>query len=138
MDIAQLRAVAIGDANPLISRVVSLQLHAPDENGDDQPTGETQSVTIYFRKFYATDAISLKTAEISGHNNFAAMVHQCVLNEHGARVFTLEEALRLKAWVLMPLVDEVSKFLAEVMRPKASTPKTRSGTKSPSASADEQ
>lgn len=138
MDIAQLRAVAIGDANPLVSRVVSLELSAPDENGEDKPTGETQSVTIYLRKLYATDAISLQTAGMSGHSYLSAMVHQCVLNEQGVRVFTLEEAQRLKAWVLLPLVDEVRKFLGEMRGPKASTPKKRSGTKSPSASADEQ
>lgn len=104
-------------------------------NPEHQDQEVEQVWTVYIRKASAADSM-----EIIGATNrdrlFVAM-YLCVCNEDGSAFFpNLAEACAVEAWVWVPLYEAIKSINPETQ--KKSQPRTRSGAKSRSLSAEGQ
>lgn len=142
MDLKQLQAMGAIVSKSLTKREVPIkrpELRPVEEWADPSAPEETgnwldDSITVHVRKRSSADFLEMLTA--TDRDKPAVAILRCVCDEDGSEVFeSLEQVQDLKEWLYVPLmmvVNEVNQF-----GPKNSQPRTSSGAKSRSASADD-
>ena len=143
MDLSQLRDMGLVSASPLVRKDITIKYHPllPKEQWADPEIPERQAepvegqLTFWVRRKSAADEILISEARSAGRDPLYTLIHRCVFNEKGARVFpTEDDAIGLDLTMFAPLLEAIS----EVNGPaKKSRPRTKSGANSPSPSAEE-
>jgi hypothetical protein len=144
MDLSQLRDMGLVSASPLVRKEITIKYHPllPKEQWADPEIPERQAeptegkLTFWVRKKSAADEILISEARNAGRDPLYTLIHRCVFNEKGGRVFpTEEDAIGLDLTMFAPLLEAIN----EVNGPaKKSRPRTKSGVSSPSPSAEGQ
>lgn len=141
MDLKQLQAMGAIIPRTLFKREVPIkrpELKPANEWADPtvpEKTGEwlDDTVTVYIRKKSSADFMEMVAAPDREKAHIAVL--RCVCDEKGCEVFeSLDQAKQLEEWLFIPLVmvvNEVNQFGL-----KNSQPRTSSGAKSRSASAE--
>lgn len=144
MDIEQLRSMGLVTPNPLLKRDFKVRYRPliPQSEWADPGVPERQeeeiegTIDVWIRRPVAADQIAIHKAIDEGYDNVSALIHRCVFNESGKRLFTLPEAESLDLKMFGNLVDLINKLAGKAV--KKSNPRTRSGASSPSPSGEEQ
>jgi hypothetical protein len=103
----------------------------PDVPETFQPTVRG-SMTTFIRRGSSADAIEIANA--SARERPFVAIFRSVCTEDGKPVFpTLEEAMQLATWIVLPLFNAINSISGD--RPKPSPPGTNSGASSRSRSA---
>lgn len=147
MDLKQIQAMGAVASRALVKREVPIRrppllpqdqwtdpnIPEADESApQDQWTDET--LTVYIRKRNSADFYELMRAD--DRVKPFVVIHRCICDERGEPVFPeLSLVIQLKEWVWMPLAFEANEVNG--FSPKNSKPRTSSGAKSHSPSADE-
>lgn len=142
MDLQHLQQMGALVPRKLFKRDVAIKrpLLKPESEWTDpevpEKTGEWEdsTVTVYIRRGSSADALEIANAP-PRERPFVA-VFRSVCDEHGKPLFpTLEDAMQLEVWLAFPLFAEIT-AVTRVGEPKNSQPRTSSGARSRSPSAD--
>jgi hypothetical protein len=135
MDIEQLRAMGLVIANPLVRRDFKVRYRPllPEAEWATPGVPERQQeevegvVDVWVRRPTAADQIAIFKAVEEGYDSVNVLIHRCVFNEAGARLFSLDEAQSLDRRMFENLIDIINKTAGNIG--KKSPPRTRSGAK---------
>ena len=143
MDLDQLRSMGLVSANPMLKREIKIQYRPllPKDQWKDPAVEERQedavdgTISVWLRKMTAADQMAVATAAQAGRDAISLLIHLSVFKEDGSRVFPTEaDAAGLDPVMFMPLLVEINKLNEGIS--KKSRPRTRSGARSRSPSAD--
>lgn len=135
MDLIQLRQMGLMAANPMVKKTITIKyrplMEGSETEREEKPVEGT--VDFWIRKFTAADRIALNVAE--GEERAYIGIQRCVFTEDGKPLFPdIETARELDLEMFAQLLVAVNEINGN--REKKSQPKTSSGGKSRSPSAD--
>lgn len=143
MNLEQLRAAGVIAANPLTRRTIKLRYRPlkPREQWADPAVEEREdffqhgTAEYWLKKASAADMLLVMNAPGREVDKNYMLIHRCVFHENGDRVFpTVEDTLSLDLVMFADLLLKLKEINGDF--PKASPPKTKPGTTSPSPSAE--